>query len=432
MKIKFVNHSSFIIEHDGVAIISDPWLEGKVFNNGWDLISKTKMSYDDFKDINFIWFSHEHPDHFYPPNLKLIPADYKKNITVLFQNSIDGRVVNYCRKAGFKEVIELHKGKYFELSSNFKVLCEYFGEGDSWICYKAGDITILNTNDCGIRNLSQANYIKRSVGKVDILLTQFSYAYWVGNKDEGAYRKKIADEKLEWMKFQCDIFEPAVTIPIASYIYFCHEENFYLNDHVNTAEKTYNYLKQHTKTNPVVLYNGDEYTFMQDWDSRAAIENYQKDFREIELNREDKLVKNNTVPLEELYKQANIFIDNLNSTNSFIVKGLLKTTKIHLSDYNKTFTLSLKNSLREATLNYDNCDVSMTSESLLFCLKYPYGLDTTEINGRLQKPKHGRHSNFYNIFRIDQLKSRGHKMTAGYLLGVGIRKIKVKLGLFKV
>ena len=56
MKIKFVNHSSFIIEHDDISIISDPWLEGKVFNNGWDLISKTKLSYDDFKDINYIWF----------------------------------------------------------------------------------------------------------------------------------------------------------------------------------------------------------------------------------------------------------------------------------------------------------------------------------------------------------------------------------------
>ena len=74
MKLKFVNHSSFIIEHNGISLISDPWLEGIVFNNGWDLISKTKLSYNDFKDINYIWFSHEHPDHFFPPNLKLIPA----------------------------------------------------------------------------------------------------------------------------------------------------------------------------------------------------------------------------------------------------------------------------------------------------------------------------------------------------------------------
>jgi UDP-MurNAc hydroxylase len=322
MEINFVNHSSFVVKHNGVSIIADPWFEGKVFNNGWDLLSKTKMSYDDFKDIDFIWFSHEHPDHFFPPNIKKIPDEYKKNITVLFQNSMDGRVANYCRKAGFKQVVELHKGQYFELGADFKVLCEHFAEGDSWICYKAGDLTILNTNDCGIRTSAEANYIKKIVGKVDILLTQFSYAYWVGNREDTDYRKQVAADKLKWMKFQCDIFEPAVTIPIASYIYFCHEENFYLNDHVNTAEKTYDFLKSNTNTLPVILYCGDEYHFMQEWNSAEAIEKYKNDFKQIELNK-DGLVKNNIVPLEELKKQAKIFISNLKNTNNFLVKNHL-------------------------------------------------------------------------------------------------------------
>ena len=430
MKLKFVNHSSFIIEHNGISLISDPWLEGRVFNNGWDLISKTKLSYNDFKDINYIWFSHEHPDHFFPPNLKLIPAEYKKNITVLFQNTIDGRVVEYCRNAGFKEIIELHKGKYVELSKDFKVLCEYFSEGDSWITYKVGDITILNTNDCGIINKSEADNIKNTIGKVDILLTQFSYAYWTGNKDEVAFRTKVADEKLKSMKLQCDIFLPTITIPIASYVYFCHEENFYLNDCVNTAEKTYNYLNANTKTTTVILYNGDEYSFPQIWDSEKSINNYKKDFNEILLHPE-RLAKNNSVSIEALIQQAIIFIDNLNNTNNFLIKGLLKETKIHLSDYNKTFILSLKNKLQETPIDYDKCDVTLSSESLMFCLKFPYGLDTTQINGRFQKPKNGNYTNFYNMFRVDQQKSRSKEITPWYLLGALVRKIKRELGFTK-
>ena len=430
MKIKFANHSSFIIEHGEISLISDPWLEGRVLNNGWDLISKTKLSYNDFKDINYIWFSHEHPDHFFPPNLKLIPAEYKKNITVLFQNTIDGRVVEYCRNAGFKEIIELHKGKYVELSKDFKVLCEYFSEGDSWITYKVGDITILNTNDCGIINKSEADNIKNTIGKVDILLTQFSYAYWTGNKDEVAFRTKVADEKLKSMKLQCDIFLPTITIPIASYVYFCHEENFYLNDCVNTAEKTYNYLNANTKTTTVILYNGDEYSFPQIWDSEKSINNYKKDFNEILLHPE-RLAKNNSVSIEALLQQAIIFIDNLNNTNNFLIKGLLKETKIHLSDYNKTFILSLKNKLQETPIDYDKCDVTLSSESLMFCLKFPYGLDTTQINGRFQKPKNGNYTNFYNMFRVDQQKSRSKEITPWYLLGALVRKIKRELGFTK-
>ena len=431
MKIRFVNHSSFIIEHNGVSIISDPWLEGKVFNNGWDLISKTKLLYEDFKDINYIWFSHEHPDHFYPPNLKLIPSEYKKKITILFQNTIDGRVANYCKNAGFKEVIEMHKGKYYEIGKDFKVLCEYFDEGDSWITYQVGGISILNTNDCGIRNKAKADYIKNIVGKVDILLTQFSYAYWAGNKEDTAFRKKVADEKLEGMKYQIDIFNPIVTIPIASYIYFCHEENFYLNDSVNTAEKTYNYLTANTKTIPVILYNGDEYSFPEKWDSQKSIDQYKKDFNNIELTK-DRLVKNKMIAIDELQKQAKIFIDNLRNTNNIIVKSILKPAKIHLLDYDRTFVLSLKGYLEEESIPYDNCDVSMSSESLLFCLKYPYGLDTTQINGRIQKPKKGNYTNLFNIFRIDQQKSRGQEMTLSYLIAVAFRKIQIKLGLLKV
>src|SRR5437762_1742488 len=132
MKIRFVNHACFILEHEDVTIINDPWLEGRVFNNGWDFISPTRLRYEEFE-------------------------------------------------------------------------------------------TIINTNDCGIRNKDGIDYIKSLVGNVDILLTQFSYAYWAGNRDEVAYRKKIADEKLLWVKFQTDNFKPKVTIPIASYIYFCHE-----------------------------------------------------------------------------------------------------------------------------------------------------------------------------------------------------------------
>ena len=88
-KIEFVNHASYIIEHGGIRLITDPWIEGTAFNEGWSLIEPTHLQYTDFKDITHIWFSHEHPDHFSPPNLKSIPEELRKNITVLFQYTKD-------------------------------------------------------------------------------------------------------------------------------------------------------------------------------------------------------------------------------------------------------------------------------------------------------------------------------------------------------
>ncbi len=431
MKIKFVNHSCFIVEHEGVSIISDPWLEGRIFNNGWDLLSKTKLTYDDFRNIQFIWFSHEHPDHFYPPNLKLIPAEYKKNITVIFQHTIDGRVANYCRKAGFKDVVEIRPNQTYQLGQDFSIMCEYFSEGDSWIVYKSGELTILNTNDCGIRNVSEIDHIKHVVGNVDILLTQFSYAYWAGNREDVAYRRKVAEDKLKFMQFQCDGFKPKVTIPIASYVYFCHEENFYLNDSVNTAAKAFEFLSAKTATIPVILYPGDEYEFLQEWNSERSISSYNADFESIAQHPEV-LEKTKSFDLTGLRSAADTFVKNLRENHGLLPRLILRPTFIHLSDLNRSFRLSLSSGLEDSTYGVADCDVSLASESLAFCFSHPYGLDTTQINGRLQKPKGGHYSRFFNFFRIDQQKSRGQDFTFSYLIGVAIRRLKVKLGIVRV
>ena len=58
MKIEFINHASTIFSYDNINIITDPWIEGQVFHNGWSLIAKTKFSYIDYKRVTHIWFSH--------------------------------------------------------------------------------------------------------------------------------------------------------------------------------------------------------------------------------------------------------------------------------------------------------------------------------------------------------------------------------------
>src|SRR5205807_3141611 len=71
--------SDLVLTARDVRLITDPWLFGSAFNNGWDLISETKFSLDDFREITHIWFSHEHPDHFAPPVLKAIDPAVRAN-----------------------------------------------------------------------------------------------------------------------------------------------------------------------------------------------------------------------------------------------------------------------------------------------------------------------------------------------------------------
>ena len=39
-KIKFVNHSSFLVETSKNIFLCDPWYEGSAFFNGWNLVSQ--------------------------------------------------------------------------------------------------------------------------------------------------------------------------------------------------------------------------------------------------------------------------------------------------------------------------------------------------------------------------------------------------------
>ena len=64
MKIKFYNHACFSIENDQSILLNDPYLCGTAFNDGWDLIvNDIEFNFDTKKKI-FIFYSHEHPDHF--------------------------------------------------------------------------------------------------------------------------------------------------------------------------------------------------------------------------------------------------------------------------------------------------------------------------------------------------------------------------------
>jgi len=429
MRLQFINHSCFIVEEGCIKLICDPWIEGRVFNEGWDLIYKTPFSYDDFRSITHIWFSHEHPDHFFPPNLQKIDPGVRKKITVLFQETNDKRVVKFCQKLGFKKVIELKPDEWLPLEDSIDVLCEPYQEGDSWIAIKSQNVTIFNTNDCGIRDRRLAHKIKEKVGKVDVLLTQFSYAYWAGNAEDKSYRQKIADEKLEGYQFQCDIFEPTYTIPIASYVWFCHEENFFLNDSINRPQKVFDFLKTNTKAIPVLLYPGEYFIPGENHDSQKSIAKLNHNFEMILAN--PSLVKGKKIDVNELLTKSKKFVENLKK-NYGVYASLLKPAKVYLTDYDESFELSLNGGISKTNFKKDDCDIGLSSESLVYCFSVPWGNDTLGINGRYFRPVKGTYSRFYNFFRFDQLASRGIHPGFNYFSRMFIRRVLIKMGLARV
>ena len=121
MEIQFVSHASVIIKSGEIGIWTDPWIIGKAFNDSWSLLGTPYYSEDMLNDIDYIWISHEHPDHFNFPTLESLPDEFKSRVTVLFQTQNSDRVFRQLEQFGFNNFKPLPNRKKVYFSEELYV-----------------------------------------------------------------------------------------------------------------------------------------------------------------------------------------------------------------------------------------------------------------------------------------------------------------------
>ncbi|MCB9195871.1 MAG: MBL fold metallo-hydrolase [Flavobacteriales bacterium] len=424
LKIQFVNHASYIVDFEDIRLITDPWTSGTAFNDGWNLIQPTLFEPSEFAKITHIWFSHEHPDHFSPSNLKSIPEEFRKNITILYQTTKDHKVIEFCKKLNFKSYIELPLD-WYELSKDFKLLNLPHTDGDSWLCIKADGKTILNVNDCVMDNDQHVKDIKTKINTetLDVLFTQFSYANWAGNREDLESRRSFASKKLMEIKRQISVLNPKYTVPFASFVWFCHEENFYMNDAVNQIDDVHDYINS-LGSSSTVLFPNDIWTIGEAHDSLISIEKWKKSYSDHIVF--DQTIKTEHIDEKTILESGNLYIENLIKANTLWMKFFLKPTFIYLEDLKASYELSLKGFIKTPR-DYDRCDIAMSSDSLNYCFKFLWGGATTRINGRYQVPNSGNFYNWKLYFQTSELNNHGEKFGLKFILQSLWRNIKRKL-----
>lgn len=419
--ITWVNHASLIYDDGHARLICDPWLEGRTFYNGWDLLAPTAMSFDDFDSITHIWISHEHPDHLSPPNLSRIPAEVRAKITMLYQKSPVQRVVKYLRTLGFKEVIEIEP-EWFRLSPATEIYCgpcRSTTSDDSYLALRTDGVTTLNLNDCVPPNLAE---IKKKVGPIDVLLAQFSFACWTGNRNQ-ADKRRLAAEKAKAMFLKnVRTLDPKCVIPAASFSWFCNVENYWMNEISYRVGEISREVSKLGIT-PVVLYPGDRWRLLEPHDNSSAIARYDTDYERI--SQPDQLFNNPTVDIPTLQSRALAFTKKMKASNSATLLRTLRPASIFLDDHQRAVGLSLDNGLYEIQRSREDCDVALGSDSLSYAFRYLWGGDTLNINGRFEKPARGKFSRFRIYFAIASLNNSGIAFNVPYLLG-NVRVIVAK------
>ena len=219
MKITWINHASYLLESGEVRLVCDPWLEGSASNNGWQLLAPTQFPYESFAAVTHIWFSHEHPDHFSPPVLKRIPAQHRERITVLFRETRDRRVVEFCRNAGFK-VLALEPGRSYELGPAMRILCGAAGS-DSWLWAESGTFQLLNMQRLRVghgsgRREDRAAGAARRCTAHSVQLRKLVWQSWRRAGTPRRCRRQVSADRTPGTRAQASLGG----VPFASFVWF--------------------------------------------------------------------------------------------------------------------------------------------------------------------------------------------------------------------
>ncbi len=439
MNIEFVNHSSFLAATGAVRLLCDPWLDGTAFNDGWALLSPTAFGADRFRDVTHIWFSHEHPDHFSPVTLRQIAPEHRAQITILYQTTSDGKVAKFCRGAGFKDVLELTPDRWYDLAPGVSVRCEAWTAGDSWLAMRAPGATLLNLNDCAIYLPEEVAAIREKVGPVDLLATQFSISAWDGNPEERGRLEAGARAMLDRMVVHANGTSARWVLPFASFVWFCHEENFYLNAFHNRVDQAADQLRMRTSSEPIVLYPGERWEIGAAHDSAPAIRRYARDYDSLATRER---IRSARVPVDELVAAGNEYCarlqkesdslrlrlrfarqelrrrlaastrigDRIQALATLLVLGVPEAF-VYLDDLQQAFRFTVFHGLRPAQRRREDCDLAMGSDSLRYAFQQLWGGESLQVNGRFRELRPDGRFALFGYFWLAAGRNRGERMS---------------------
>jgi UDP-MurNAc hydroxylase len=405
----WINHASFLLEVGDLRLVCDPWLTGSVFNRACRHTSPTTFSYPDFTNVTHIWFSHQHPDHFFPPDLRKIDPNDRKKITVMYHRTIDKKVIRFCKGLGFGPQVEMAERGWYRLSADVTVSCGIWFERDSWLAIRTPHGTILNINDCVVDTPRLARDIARAVGPVRVLMNQFSYASW---EPDAQARAEAASEHLERMAMHAEVFKPEYMIPFGSYIYFCNSDNFFMNDGMNRVGDVARFIEDQGSCRPVVLYPGDRWRMGAPHDWQPAAARYAADWDSCIAGGPTEEPRQ--VPVERLRESTHSLLTRIRNRNPFAWLYPQTTTTVHLSDLERTVALT-PTGLEVATPGA-TFDIEMSSDSLYNCLKAPWGADALSAAGRFKTGPNDGRKRFFRYFKLADWNDHGYALATHRLV----------------
>jgi hypothetical protein len=212
--------------------------------------------------------------------------------------------------------------------------------------------------------------------------------------------------KFQEIRLQVEAVKPSVVIPFASFVWFSHEENFYHNAQMNRVGDVAEWIERELGCTAVVLYPGQRWDIGARLDWRTAAHLYADDFQEmLERGPVDRV---KSIAPERLVQASGDFIARIKQRNPALAFVPGMRTSAYVSDLNRTYEFTLAG-MREIERNAP-ADVRLSSDSLHFALRAPWGGNALAVNGRFSVPEGGDMERFFRFFRAADLNDHGYSL----------------------
>ena len=283
MKLTFLQSASYILEHNGVKILNDPWLVDGEYFGSWSHYPPFKFNPTDYSNIDYIFISHIHPDHVSFKTLKQLD----KNIPILIHKFPTNFLKKNIENLGFK-TIEIEHNKRIKLKDELHInilaadncdpeLCgKFLGCGtaetkfkemyfDSICVVDNSEEVVVNVNDCPYELAEPTlSLILKQYKKIDFLLVGYAGAGPFPQCFEIDKKRKITLAKKKQVQFLTQAekfiqyFSPKYFMPFAGrYVLTGKLVNLNPYRGVPELEEAFSYFKNNQKipsnSKPILL-----------------------------------------------------------------------------------------------------------------------------------------------------------------------------------
>ncbi len=176
LRITCLGHAGLHVETSYGTILCDPWVNPAYFASWCVFPDNTGLDWDRFGQVDYLYVSHLHKDHFDP---ELLREHVSRRATVLLPDFPVPDLRKALERLGFSDFVVLRSGEVVE-RGGLRLMGQALQSpadgplGDSLLAVDDGTARMLNQNDARPTVLDAL----RSFGPYDVHLLQFSGAIW--------------------------------------------------------------------------------------------------------------------------------------------------------------------------------------------------------------------------------------------------------------